>query len=56
MTMLDLAVIGRELAAGTALPARLRDDGSLPLLLCLRAAALAQVRRSGEKPVDRRCR
>ncbi|MGH8917377.1 MAG: hypothetical protein ACRD0H_03415, partial [Actinomycetes bacterium] len=55
VTMLDvdLAAIGRELAAGTALPdalpARLRDDGSLPPLLCLRAAALAQVRQPGEK-------
>lgn len=44
----DLPVLGQELAAGSplldaaALPARIRDDGSLPLLLALRAAALNQ--------------
>ncbi|WP_329063284.1 hypothetical protein [Amycolatopsis sp. NBC_01480] len=53
MLNVDLAEIGHALSSGTALPdalpARLRDDGSLPLLLCLRAAALAQVRQSDEK-------
>lgn len=55
LTMLDvdLAGLGRELEAGTALPdalpARLRDGGSLPLLLCLRAAAFAQIGQSDKK-------
>jgi len=48
----DLPALGRELREGTpltdavALPARLRDDGSLPLLLCLRSAALRVSARS----------
>lgn len=43
---IDLGALGRELADGSdlldasSLPARIRDDGSLPLLLGLRAAAL----------------
>jgi 8-oxo-dGTP pyrophosphatase MutT (NUDIX family) len=45
----DLAAVGRELAAGAdlleCLPERVRDDGSLPLLLAIRAAALAGARR-----------
>lgn len=46
MADVDLGALGDALAAGAditetpALPARLRDDASLPLLLCLRAAAL----------------
>ncbi|MFD2469916.1 hypothetical protein [Amycolatopsis silviterrae] len=48
----DLAALGQELTDGvplidaSALPARLRDDGSLPLLLCLRSAALRVSTRS----------
>lgn len=44
----DLAALGRELADGTALlsaaslPTRVKEDGSLPLLLAIRAAALAE--------------
>jgi hypothetical protein len=44
--IIDISMLGRELAEGTAqldapsIPARIRDDGSLPLLLALRAAAL----------------
>jgi hypothetical protein len=44
----DISALGRELAAGTdllaapSLPDRIREDGSLPLLLALRAAALQQ--------------
>jgi 8-oxo-dGTP pyrophosphatase MutT (NUDIX family) len=46
----DIAALGRELANGTdlldapSLPARIRDDGSLPLILALRAAALRLAR------------
>lgn len=42
----DLGALGRELAAGTdfmaarSLPANIRDEGSLPLLLALRVAAI----------------
>ncbi|MEV7549984.1 hypothetical protein AB0N89_10200 [Amycolatopsis sp. NPDC089917] len=42
----DLAALGEELSGGVdiadapSLPSRVRDDASLPLLLCLRAAAL----------------
>ncbi|MBP2340429.1 8-oxo-dGTP pyrophosphatase MutT (NUDIX family) [Saccharothrix coeruleofusca] len=43
----DLAALGRGLRAGAdllaLLPQRLREDGSLPLLLALRAAALADL-------------
>lgn len=44
---MDIAALGRELAAGEdllsapSMPERVRDDGSLPLLLALRAAAAA---------------
>lgn len=44
----DLAALGRELADGTALlsaaslPGRIKEDGSLPLLLAIRAAAVAE--------------
>lgn len=45
---LDLAAVGAALRDGVELsallPDRLRDDGSLPLLLAIRAAALAGVR------------
>lgn len=43
---MNIAALGRELAAGKdllsapAMPERLKEDGSLPLLLALRAAAL----------------
>jgi 8-oxo-dGTP pyrophosphatase MutT (NUDIX family) len=46
----DVAALGRELAVGIdlldapSLPARIKDDGSLPLLLALRAAALLLIR------------
>jgi 8-oxo-dGTP pyrophosphatase MutT (NUDIX family) len=45
----DLVQLGRELNDGTglldapSLPQRIKEDGSLPLLLALRAAALHQV-------------
>jgi hypothetical protein len=44
---IDIAALGRELASGTellsapSLPERIKEDGSLPLLLALRAAAQA---------------
>ncbi|MEU8414446.1 hypothetical protein AB0C24_16815 [Amycolatopsis japonica] len=46
MLDVDLAALGADLSGGAdladapSLPPRLRDDASLPLLLCLRAAAL----------------
>lgn len=49
---IDLAALGQELTDGvplaeaSALPPRLRDDSSLPLLLCLRSAALRVSARS----------
>lgn len=51
---LDLDALGRELRGGadlmsaSALPARLRDEGSLPLLLAVRAAALGGVGWTGQ--------
>jgi 8-oxo-dGTP pyrophosphatase MutT (NUDIX family) len=45
----DISALGREISNGTelltapSLPVRIREDGSLPLLLALRAAALWQV-------------
>ena len=46
MVPADVGALGRDLAAGAdllsapSLPRRLREEGSLPLLLSLRAAAL----------------
>lgn len=46
----DFATLGGEIASGMSLlaapslPARIRDDGSLPLLLAMRAAALRRTR------------
>ena len=54
----DLPQLGRELANGTdildarSLPQRIRDDGSLPLLLALRAAALHHVAASARPARD----
>lgn len=50
MVDVDLGALGDDLVSGAdvaeapSLPARLRDDASLPLLLCLRAAALRRLR------------
>jgi hypothetical protein len=52
----DLAAVGRELRDGAdilsarSLPAKVRDDGSLPLLLAIRAAA---IRESQQAPATR---
>jgi 8-oxo-dGTP pyrophosphatase MutT (NUDIX family) len=54
----DIPALGRELADGTdllkapSLPARIKEDGSLPLLLALRAAALRSlsITASGRRP------
>ncbi|MFD0490065.1 hypothetical protein ACFQ0O_26935 [Saccharopolyspora spinosporotrichia] len=54
---IDLAALGEELRAGTgvlaadSLPDKIRDVGSLPLLLALRAAALVE---AGEAAVEER--
>ncbi len=59
MVRMDLDALGRELAAGTdlldvpGLPAPIREDGSLPLLLAVRAAALRRARSAAGDHVPR---